>query len=209
MREISAFSPSYPPVKMSVVSASQPLLRLTRAIVFATVCLIVSVGGHVYAGGKPPATEMVVLAGLGATAVAYLLNGRERGPQVVLSATVGVQFVLHELFDRATTATTATSATSAGLLHQHGDLTFGMTLIHIVVAVLTGWWLYRGESAVWLMLRLWGKTILPIPRLLCPAVVAPARIRPEYPGDEPEPSAGDIVAAVHHRRGPPVPGTAG
>lgn len=39
---------------------------------------------------------------------------------------------------------------------EHGHFGLGMVLIHLVVGVLTGWWLYRGERALWLMLRLWG-----------------------------------------------------
>ena len=31
-----------------------------------------------------------------------------------------------------------------------------MTPAHLVVGVLTGWWLHRGEQAFWLVLRLWG-----------------------------------------------------
>ena len=40
-----------------------------------------------------------------------------------------------------------------------------MTLAHLVVALGTGWWLHRGESALWLMIRLYGGRV-PLIRLL-------------------------------------------
>lgn len=83
---------------MSGVSPDEPALRLTRAMVFAVVCLAVSVGGHALAGGGAVAPGIAALAFGGLLALAYLLSGRERGPEIVLGGTLTAQTLLHELF---------------------------------------------------------------------------------------------------------------
>ncbi|MCC5582017.1 hypothetical protein IMZ11_41100 [Microtetraspora sp. AC03309] len=166
------------------MSPEEPALRLPRATVFAAVCVGVSAGGHVLAGGGPVPPDVMALGALGALALAYALNGRERGPEVVLTATIGAQVLLHELFALSAPVTSAVSEISdvsttsempptqamqampvalsdAG---HGGHPGLGMSLAHLVLAVSTGWWLYRGESAVWLMLRLWGAAPLAVLR---------------------------------------------
>ncbi|MFB9248738.1 hypothetical protein ACFFWE_10900 [Sphaerisporangium melleum] len=185
------------------MSAEDRILRLVRAAVFATVCVVISSAGHTFAGGAPIRPDMVVMGTLGALGLAYTLNGRERGPEVVLAASMGAQIALHELF----AATSVPMTVVAG--PRHGHLTFGMTLLHLTLAAITGWWLYRGESAAWLMLRLWR---MPFPALswLLPCV-ATAFLPPPSPLGAGEPwlcPVADILPALH-RRGPPVRPTAG
>jgi hypothetical protein len=174
-------------------------MRLARAVVFAVVCAVVSAAGHSYAGGAAVAPGVMAAGGLLALGLAYGLGGRERGPEVVLGATVGAQAVLHELFD----------LTAPGALagHTHpGTGTgpgAGMVMVHLVIAVLTGWWLYRGESACWLMLRLAGRPRLVVP-LLLRAVPAVEPVRPVYARTPPRPMHREPDTAP--LRGPPARG---
>ncbi|MEV0347648.1 hypothetical protein AB0H88_17930 [Nonomuraea sp. NPDC050680] len=168
-------------------------MRLARAIVFAVACAAVTAAGHAFAGGAAVAPGVMVLGGLGALGLAYVLGGRERGPEVVFGATVGTQALLHQLF--------GVTAPSSG----HAHLTVGMPLVHLTIAVLTGWWLYRGESAFWLMLRLSGRPRLALPRPLRP-VPAPAPLC-RAPARAPLSTSITVqIVTAEPRRGPPTRG---
>ncbi|MFC7640415.1 hypothetical protein ACFQX6_04830 [Streptosporangium lutulentum] len=118
--------------------------------------------------GGPVPPRLVALGAAIAFCVAYALNGRERGADVVLAATVGAQILLHELFGRAAPAPHLTVAAD----HAHPG--WGMAAVHLVVALGTGWWLHRGESALWFMIRLYGGRMPVIRlRLACAAEVTP------------------------------------
>ncbi|MEV4748870.1 hypothetical protein AB0K21_21035 [Streptosporangium sp. NPDC049248] len=180
----------------STVSA----LRVPRALVFATLCIAVTGGGHALAGGGlvPP---HLALAGMAfAFALAYALNARERGLGVVLTATATSQILLHEVFSRAVPVPAASA--------EHHHVGLGMILAHLTVALLTGWWLHRGESALWLMIRLHG---MPMP-VIRPLFVLPAKV-PRFwqviPAADEHPRGGWETAPVPRRRGPPASRPAG
>ncbi|MDP9842370.1 hypothetical protein [Streptosporangium lutulentum] len=173
-------------------------LRVPRAVVFATLCVVVSAGGHVLAGGGPVPPRLVALGAAIAFCVAYALNGRERGADVVLAATVGAQILLHELFGRAAPAPHLTVAAD----HAHPG--WGMAAVHLVVALGTGWWLHRGESALWFMIRLYGGRMPVIRlRLACAAEVTPPAWQ-AVPAAGVRPYGGWEILPVLRRRGPPA-----
>ncbi|MEV0612418.1 hypothetical protein AB0I81_03770 [Nonomuraea sp. NPDC050404] len=174
------------------------VLRLSRAVVFATVCGAVSAGGHALAGGGLVPFGVYLAAVLAALALAYLIDGRERGPAAVLAATVGTQTVLHQLFERLA------PGEGAGLAHAHPAP--GMLLVHLTVAALTAWWLHRGESALWLMIRLYGAP-RPAIRLFVPigaTAGAPPPIRRPITAGPPPVGRGRIISGTITRRGPPA-----
>ncbi|GAA1010849.1 hypothetical protein Aple_066320 [Acrocarpospora pleiomorpha] len=174
----------------------EPSFRLARAAVFAAACVSVSVGGHAFAGGGTVPLTVVGLGGLGALVMAFALNGRERGAEVVLAATIAAQIVLHQLF--------SWSAPKMGEQAEHAH-PFGMFLVHVAVAALTGWWLYRGERAIWLMLRLWARASLSVLRWVFAVFHQPLPpVRRPVPAAEPEVLAGREIADAVSRRGPPV-----
>ncbi|MEV0758380.1 hypothetical protein [Streptosporangium sp. NPDC050280] len=178
-------------------------LRVPRAVVFATMCLVVSAGGHALAGGGLIPPYLAVLGALIAFCVAYALNGRERGMEVVLGATIGTQIVLHELFSRAAPASHTMSPTE----HDHSGP--GMTVVHLVVALGTGWWLHRGESALWLMIRLYGGPRPLIRLLFAVPVEVTAPVWRAVPTAEVRPYGGWEILPALRRRGPPVSHHAG
>ncbi len=180
------------------MSSASSALRLSRAVVFATVCGAVSAGGHALAGGGPVPLEVYLAGVLAVLASAHLIDGRERGPVAVLAATVSAQTVLHQLFERLA------PAADAGPAHGHPAPAAGMALAHLTVAALTAWWLYRGERALWLVLRLYA-TPPPVIRLLvsAPVGVAAPSWRPVTPPEIPA-YVGRTVSQTVSRRGPPA-----
>ncbi|MFI7700013.1 hypothetical protein [Nonomuraea sp. NPDC049480] len=178
------------------MSPADRVLRLARAIVFTTVCIVVTAAGHAFAGGDS-STPWVLLVGAAATlGPAYVLSGREHGLGFVLGVTVAAQAFLHELFTRNAPIPVD------DVVHSHFG--FGMGVAHLVVAVVTGWYLHRGDSALWLMLRLWAKPSIAVLWWLATPVVPPrARVlRIPTPPAPRVPTSWELPAAVS-RRGPP------
>jgi hypothetical protein len=182
------------------VSALERVSCLARAVVFATVCVVMSAGGHVLAGGAAVTAPALLIGVAGAFVLAAVLSGRERGPEVIIGATAAAQILLHELF--------ATSAPPSALQtdHVHGGMPgVGMTVAHLVLAVVSGWWLYRGESAFWLMVRLWGMAPLPKLRRLLVGAIEPLTVpvRVVFLA-EPETRRGPEFVRAIQWRGPPA-----
>ncbi|GAA3191155.1 MFS transporter [Nonomuraea roseoviolacea] len=143
-------------------------LRLARTAVFSAVCVVLASLAHVAGGGSAPAPGTAAL-GLGAACVlALALGGRERHPLTINLALVAAQAVLHEWFS----AGGPTGYVSVSV-HLHGSPADGMSLAvgsgepagrglavgagmlaaHLTATLLTGWWLARGEAALWSLLR--------------------------------------------------------
>ncbi|MFJ2031194.1 hypothetical protein [Streptosporangium sp. NPDC087985] len=173
-------------------------LRVLRALVFATLCLVVSAGGHALAGGGLVPPHLGLLGAVVAFCLAYALNGRERGLEVVLPATAGTQILLHELFTRAA------PTPHMGLSADHGHLGLGMMVVHLVVALLTGWWLHRGESALWLMIRLYGMRMPVIRLFVITAAETPRPIWQAVAARDVRPYGGWEISPALRRRGPPA-----
>ncbi|MFC4015286.1 hypothetical protein ACFOY2_49300 [Nonomuraea purpurea] len=182
------------------MSALERVSRLTRAAVFAAVCVVMSAGGHVLAGGTPVTVWTLFVGMVAAFALAYALNRHERGPEIVVTATAGAQLLLHELYTRSVSV----SITQADHVHA-GTNGVGMSVAHLVVAVMSGWWLYRGESAFWLMVRLWGMAPLPKLRRLLVGAVEPFTppIRVVLAAEAKTYRGPELVRAIP-RRGPPA-----
>ncbi|GAA0917964.1 hypothetical protein [Nonomuraea longicatena] len=174
-----------------------PVLRVIRAIAFSVVCVIVSAGAHLFAGGGAIALPALLLGLAVPFALALAVNGRERSRESLLAATMAVQLVLHQMF--------AQVAPPAATEADHCHPTAGMTLVHLMLGLLSGWWLHRGESAVWTALSLWA--VAP-PRLLLLIAWVPAEVGARLWQAVPCEGTGlwhsPVFTKVVHRRGPPV-----
>jgi hypothetical protein len=186
------------------MAAPEPVLRAPRAAFFAAVCTLVSAAGHLVAGGGLVPVSAGALGAALVFALAYALGGRERGLDVLVPATLVAQVLLHRLFARPVAA-------GGAVPHHHAYPVLGMALAHVCVAVLTAWWLHRGESALWLMVRLYGRPPTPMTRwdlLARPALdVAPARVPAAVPAPG-RPRGRLLVDTALLRRGPPAAGPA-
>ncbi|MDA0632102.1 MFS transporter [Nonomuraea sp. MCN248] len=171
-------------------------LRLIRTTAFAAVCVLLAALAHWLSGGARPEPWALTAGVLAVFASAAALSGRERSPAQVACLLVAAQLGLHELFGGDGTGYVAAHLHGQGL----GEA-LGMLTAHLTATLLTGWWLARGESALWALLRRLARRLL-FPR---PAP-APAAARPLAPvvrarAVPPDPALRHSLA----RRGPPLP----
>ncbi|MFD1539318.1 MFS transporter [Nonomuraea guangzhouensis] len=170
-------------------------LRLARTAAFAAVCVGLAALAHAMGGGSVPAPHTAAL-GLGAVLLAALaLGGRERSAPTINVALVCAQLGLHEWF--------GTDGTAYVISHPHGrglSEGVGMLLAHLTATLITGWWLARGETALWALLHRLGHRLA----LLRPVAVAAVRravpivIVRIVPVDP-------VLLHCVARRGPPLP----
>ncbi|UJB40762.1 hypothetical protein [Streptomyces sp. A1-5] len=141
-------------------------LRLSRAAVFAAVCVVASALGHALMSGQTVPVRVVAYA-FAATAVgAWWLTGRERGALVVTGSAVVAQFVLHTAFSLSQSPTASAMSApmaahdgmggmggmggvsgSVGMAATGHPWSLGMGLAHGLAALICGVWLWCGEAA--------------------------------------------------------------
>ncbi|MGF1429060.1 hypothetical protein ACQRUO_21435, partial [Kitasatospora sp. LaBMicrA B282] len=152
-------------------------LRLLRALPFATVCVVLAVAGHVAAAGAAVPAAAVLL-GWTATAVpAVLAARRERSLAAITGGLALAQLGLHLLFHYAQAAPAAqpvgipampampgmaampgmpgmaAGASTSLPPHLLLGLSPAMLAAHAVATAVAGWWLRRGEAALWRIVR--------------------------------------------------------
>ncbi|MEU8248356.1 MFS transporter [Nonomuraea sp. NPDC048916] len=172
-------------------------LRLARTAVFAAVCVTLAALAHAVSGGSTPSPQVAGL-GLGTVfASALTLGGRERSPAVINVALICAQLGLHELFGDG-------DGTGYVAAHLHGQgfgNDVGMLVAHLTATLLTGWWLARGEAALWAMLRRLGRPLVLLWPPPLPSVRPAAPVIVHVRAVPPDPALRHSVA----RRGPPLP----
>jgi hypothetical protein len=185
----------------------RPLFRASRAVVFATVCVTLATLGHALA--SPAAVPgWAVLTGFGAVlGVTHALAGHERSLPTLAGGLLGGQFALHTLFASACAPAMAGHHPASVPGGGHGSGT-AMTLAHVAAALLSAWWLRRGERAAWaLARRVSARADRPIRLLLALLGVEPAPPTTRIPvvpaADVPRP-AGRVLRHLVVRRGPPA-----
>ena len=175
-----------------------PGLRALRAIFFAAVCVLLSAGAHAYAGGAPVPAGTLGPAVPAVFAGAYALGGRERTLVLLLLGTFAAQYGLHHLFSAGRTV----SGPAVAGEHAHDATSLTMVLSHAIMALLTAFWLARGEARLCALVR-WAcdrsfrlLILLFEPPVRPRAVLAPRRVA--VPVSE-------VLRACIARRGPPRP----
>mgnify|MGYP001368910861 CR=1 FL=1 len=185
-----------------------PLFRASRAVVFAAVCVTLATLGHgLSSSASVPFWAMATGFG-GVLAVTLALAGHERSLVTILGGLLGGQFALHSLYAAATAppqpadqvAGHHAGASLAG--HESGLV---MTFAHVAAAVVSAWWLRRGERAAWTLARrvaaLAGRPLRTLLALLAAEPAAPAPRTPVFRTVVP-PATGVLRHQVI-RRGPP------
>lgn len=197
--------------------STQPALRSSRAAIFAAVCLTLATAGHAIAAQTAVSVWATGVGFAAVYAVAWTLTGAERSLATIMGGLLAGQFVLHSLFMAATAPAGHTSAMDHATGHVtmtaggHGGAV--MTLAHGAAAVVSAWWLRRGERAVWALAR--RATALasrPVRMLLALLEYrSPVAAQAHVPGRTSAPSSGPRPRLLRHavvRRGPPSGSTA-
>ncbi|MDP9862357.1 MULTISPECIES: MFS transporter [Streptosporangium] len=176
-------------------------LRVMRAAAFSAVCVMLAALGHLAAGGSGPAPWAMATGTSAVTVLAVLLAGRERSTATISVGLSAMQLFLHELFAYGDPSGIALTA------HPHGQGLgegLGMLIAHLTATLVTGWWLARGEAALWALLRAAGRRLGAL-LLLLPSPTAPAPpARAAGAADVPAPARSPLRHTVS-RRGPPLP----
>ncbi|MFC4590762.1 MFS transporter [Sphaerisporangium corydalis] len=186
-------------------------LRLARSAVFTVVCLTLASVAHWFAGGAAPSAAVMTAGGLVVMTGTALLAGRERSPVTVTGLLLAAQAVLHLLLGPADLpGGPPHGPVPGGPPQEHAlSVSAGMLVAHLTAALLTAWWLSRGESALWSVLRAAGAYALRRVRWLLallwrdepPAPAVPfRRAAPAF-----SPARDQVLRHAVVRRGPPVP----
>ncbi len=180
---------------------TRPPLRLARASVFAAVCVLLTSTGHAAASGEPLGPGSVLAGFAGVLAVAFVLAGHERSLATITGGLLGGQFMLHTLFTAAATGFGHHGNLQQLVAEPAGDGT-AMTAAHLLAALGSGWWLRRGERAVWKLARQTARALL---RPFRPVPFLPAEtVRPvAVPSEVAMPRAVMVLRHVLVLRGPP------
>lgn len=182
-------------------------LRLARSAAFSVVCVLLGVGAHRFAGGTGPALPVLLVGGLTVMAGATAVAGRERSPAAVIGLVLAAQVFLHELLGPAVPPVGASAVSG---VHAHGhalSVHAGMLTAHLIAALITGWWLSRGEAVLWSILRTIGAGAIgwlaPLLALLQAGARVPGRPRLfPYAADD-APGREAVLRHAVVRRGPP------
>lgn len=163
---------------------AHPALRLFRSAAFAVVCVALAVLGHRAGGGTAPTPPVLTLGFAAVFPPAAALAGRERRIGAIGGVLLAAQLGLHLLFAHTAPAAGHPVAVHAGRAAAcGGPLTGGpgivMLIAHLWAALLTAWFLARGEAALWALVRLTGRFVARAVPLLAPA--GPADATPRVP----------------------------
>ncbi|MEV4572499.1 hypothetical protein AB0K16_04510 [Nonomuraea jabiensis] len=174
-------------------------MRAIRAAVFAAVCVLVSAALHGLAGGDPVRAGTLLGALALAWTGAFVLGGRQRGMEVLLAACFAAQYGMHLLF--------GAGRADVPPPHEHAS-GVGMFLVHATTAVISAWWLARGESALAALLHLAVASVGRWWRVLSVLAGGPVELSP-YGGrhaawDDHAAFLQHLFAAANFRRGPPA-----
>ena len=217
-----------------------PLLAVARALVFTLLTVTLSSGSHVLMTKVPLPWPTILAAGAGSFLLALLLGWRERSYAAIAALLVPLELGLDTLFTDGQAS--CYQATGGGPLlgpwHSVNTLICGSTTpapsplhtagggfspwlvlaAHLLVGLVAAWWLSRGETAAFRLVRASGAQVrllaAPLRRALRLAVAAltapealprPLRRPPARIGAPATPRLRHTLA----RRGPPpVPRTA-
>ncbi|GAB2855905.1 hypothetical protein GCM10027176_67920 [Actinoallomurus bryophytorum] len=173
-------------------------------MVFATVCVGLAITGHMMVSHAAVPVPAAVGGLVALTVIGIALTGTERSLATILTGLLGGQFMLHAVF----------TAAQQGQHLEHGHAmgsssgAAAMTFVHVAAAVVSSWWLRRGERAVWALARRIAAVLLrPARALRAPSLPMSAAPFPGVPAAV-HGIRGTVLRHVVVRRGPPSPSTA-
>jgi hypothetical protein len=212
-----------------------PALRLTHAAVFAAVCVLVSGLGHSLSAGTAVPPEVLGGGFLVMCWAGWWLTQGEPGVAVVAGSSALGQIALHGLFGLAHPRPSVRDVPphAGGGLHPAGAgssphppaagtssegvsllgvidasmPTSGMFWAHVLAGLVCGWWLWRGQAAVFQLGRSLGMSVSGCLRFAWRArLVVPFPVPPRGATPPRTQRCAPQRLALHEvsRRGPPV-----
>ncbi|WP_406428982.1 hypothetical protein [Streptomyces sp. NBC_00147] len=131
-------------------------VRSLRAAVFALLCMVLAVGGHVLATGVPPPLWVDGAGLVPLFVTGCLAGGRERSLAGIGGGMLAAQAGLHIAFDRARTGSITMRGMRGMRMPQHAPhhaMSSHAVGAHLIAALIASWCLRRGEAALWALLR--------------------------------------------------------
>lgn len=184
--------------------------RWLRAGVFACVSTGLSLGGHVGAAGHGVSPAALAAGFAGVLLLAWAAAGRERGFATILGWMLWSQIALHLVFSLAAPAPAAPGGAdwdphalhTGAAADPAGGMSAGMVLAHLAAAVVSAWWLRRGEAAAFALAEQLAGLVVGLLLILEPSREwAPAPVRPSRRSGNAR--TGRALRHVLVRRGPP------
>lgn len=182
-----------------------PPCRSLRAGVFTLVCASLSAIGHAVSSGQDVPLLGLLLGGVLVWVMAWASTTRRLGVWALTARMLWGQFALHVTFSAA-----------QGWGGGHGDHgavdvaaqsmpAWAMIAMHVVMALVSAWWLRLGEDALFAFLRFMALSLVPL------LLVVGALPRPEpvcapgfVPLDRSLPAGPSVLRHTRVLRGPPV-----
>ncbi|MFC9089177.1 hypothetical protein [Nocardiopsis dassonvillei] len=193
---------------MREMSESQPC-RPLRAGVFTLVCASVSAHGHALGSGHDVPLAGLLLGCAAVLGVSWAAAGRRYGPVMLVGWMLWGQLALHVAFSYTQNTgrdQSAHGAHSADAVTHSALSGWQMIAVHVLAALVSAWWLHRGENALFAFLRFMALTLLPLLLVLGWGPVPPVRAGgPGRWNDERPPSLLPYLRHTRVLRGPPSP----
>jgi hypothetical protein len=164
------------------VTPARGALRLGRAAVLGTCCLLLSLTAHVLAGGAAPSPVALLALAVPVGCLSILVTGERAGLARIGGTLAATQLGLHEGFmllaqphcalpamaGHGHSALAGTTASCTPAMPMAGS-SVAMVAAHVAAAVATGLLLWQGERLLWALVTWLAVTIpqavdpLPVP----------------------------------------------
>ncbi len=184
-------------------SPVSPVLRVTRATIFAAICVLLSAIGHVEASRHAVGPSALLLAFAATSAVSWAVADRQRGIFAIGGGLLGLQVALHLWFGVAS----AGGHGGHDMSDAAGDpRALAMMAAHGVAAVVCAVWLWCGEMALFALLRtLYARMVVPLLLVLVHSSATDAVSGSSVGVERRVPVLhGALLRYVLARRGPPL-----
>ncbi len=191
-------------VRLRTTSGVGVALRLPS---FVGVCAALAVAAHALVDRALPAPGALVSVVAVVAAVGGRLRTRERSFEAITAALLGCQAAVHVVLCIGTPTSGAaevhahhTTGATAGLGQFYPGHT--MLVAHLLASGVAGWWLRKGEEAVWSAVRrVWPRLTATAALPALPVLAAPRH----RPADTVRVLRDQLAAArTHPHRGPPA-----
>ncbi|WP_285728765.1 hypothetical protein [Nocardiopsis sp. ATB16-24] len=179
--------------------------RPLRAGVFTLVCASLSAHGHALCSGHDVPLTGLLMGIAVVLGVSWVVAARRHGPLTLFGWMLWGQFALHVAFSHAQNAGRGHAAHTTTEAIASSPSGGWMIVVHVLTALVSAWWLHRGENALFAFLRFMALSLLPVLLFRDRACVPPAgAVAPGGGGDERAPSLLPYLRHARVLRGPPI-----